>query len=215
MKYNNNFSKTRREYKLNKLFEKNVHKDPFKQFSAWFSEVQSKGLIEPNAMVLITSDKQNKPSARIVLMKDFDETGFTFFTNYESKKGKALAENPFASILFYWAEFERQVRIEGRVKKLSRKESELYFHTRPFESRISALASNQSKKITNRDVLERKHQKLKSKYAEGNVPIPDNWGGYSLVPDYFEFWQGRENRLHDRISYKRQGRDWKIFRLAP
>lgn len=209
------FTNARREYKLNKLFEKNVRDNPFEQYSIWFSEVMKAGAIEPNAMVLTTSDKNNKPSARIVLMKDFDETGFTFFTNYKSKKGTELAVNPFAALLFYWAEFERQVRIEGRVKKLTKSESELYFNTRPFESKISALASEQSKKIIGRAILEKKFRQLKVKHSDGKVPLPDYWGGYKLIPNYFEFWQGRENRLHDRISYKRQKKNWKIFRLAP
>jgi pyridoxamine 5'-phosphate oxidase len=166
-------------------------------------------------MMLATSDRKNKPSARIVLMKDFDETGFTFFTNYKSKKGKELAENPFAALLFYWAEFERQVRIEGRVKKLTKTESELYFNTRPFESKISALASEQSEIIISRTLLEEKFRQLKVQHADGKVPLPDYWGGYKLIPDYFEFWQGREKRLHDRIAYKQQRKNWKIFRLAP
>jgi pyridoxamine 5'-phosphate oxidase len=204
-----------REYKLNKLIEKNVRNNPFDQFSTWFSEVIKADVVEPNAMVLATSDKKNKPSARIVLLKDFNESGFTFFTNYESRKGRALRENPFASLLFYWADFERQVRIEGRVKRLNRTESKLYFDTRPFESRISAMASNQSKKIADRKSLEKDYQQLKLKYADGKVPISDDWGGYKLIPNYFEFWQGRENRLHDRISYRQHGRNWKIFRLAP
>ena len=215
---NNNkkkFISSRREYKLNKLFEKNVRDNPFEQFSIWFSNAMKAGVIEPNAMVLTTSDKKNKPSSRFVLMKNFDETGFTFFTNYRSKKGKVLAENPFAALLFYWAELERQVRIEGRVKKLKKAESELYFNTRPFESRISALISVQSKKISGRNILEKKFKQLKVKYADGKVPLPDYWGGYKLIPKYFEFWQGRENRLHDRIVYQRLRRNWKIFRLAP
>jgi pyridoxamine 5'-phosphate oxidase len=215
VKYNKNLNKSRREYKLNKLFKKNVRNNPFEQFSIWFSEALKGGVIEPNAMVLATSDGKNKPSSRMVLMKDFNETGFTFYTNYESNKGKALAENPVASLLFFWAEFERQVRIEGRVKKLTRTESEDYFHTRPFESRISVLASDQSKKITDRRVLEKNYRELKQKHADGKIPMPDYWGGYKLIPNYFEFWQGREYRLHDRISYKLQGGNWRLFRLAP
>lgn len=215
MNQNKNLNNIRREYKLNKLSEKNVRKNPFEQFSVWFSEVLKAGLIEPNAMGLSTADNKNRPSARMVLMKDFDYTGFTFFTNYESKKGKELAENPFAALLFYWVELERQVRIEGRVKKLNKSESELYFQTRPFESKLSAIASSQSKIITDRTYLEKKIQQVKSKHPDGKVPLPDYWGGYKLIPNYFEFWQGRENRLHDRIAYKRLKRIWKIFRLAP
>ena len=215
MNHNKNLTNIRREYKLNKLSGKNVRNNPFEQFSIWFAEVLKADLVEPNAMVLSTTDKKGKPSARIVLMKDFDENGFTFFTNYKSKKGKEISENPFAALLFFWVELERQVRIEGAITKLSKSESELYFNTRPLESKIGALASAQSKKIVSRTSLEKKYSALKLKYADGKVPMPDNWGGYKLVPNYFEFWQGRENRLHDRISYKKQKGKWKIFRLAP
>jgi pyridoxamine 5'-phosphate oxidase len=205
----------RREYRSDKLSEEYVHVNPFDQFVKWFHEVLKARLREPNAMVLATADKKNKPSARIVLMKDIDEDGITFFTNYKSKKGKELSENPIASLLFFWTEFERQVRIEGRVKKLNKSESELYFNTRPFKSRISALASAQSKKIIDRAFLEKKFKDLKLKFSDEKVPMPDNWGGYKLIPNYFEFWQGREDRLHDRICYKKQRANWKIFRLAP
>jgi pyridoxamine 5'-phosphate oxidase len=215
LNHNKNLTNIRREYKLNKLSEKNVRNNPFEQISIWFAEVLKADLVEPNAMVLSTADKKGKPSARTVLMKDFDKSGFTFFTNYKSKKGKEISESPFAALLFFWAELERQVRIEGRVKKLHKSESELYFNNRPFESRISALASSQSKKIINRTSLEKKYNELKLKYADGKVPMPDSWGGYKIIPNYFEFWQGRENRLHDRICYKKQKREWKIFRLAP
>ncbi len=215
MNHNKNLANIRREYKLNKLSEKNVRNNPFIQFSIWFDEVLNAEIIEPNAMILSTADKNSKPSARAVLMKDFDETGFTFYTNYNSKKGKELSINPKASLLFFWVELERQVRIEGRVKKVSKKDSKHYFNTRPFESRIGALASAQSKKIVSRTSLEKKYSELKLKYADGKVPMPDNWGGYKLIPNYYEFWQGRENRLHDRICYKKQKGKWKIFRLAP
>jgi pyridoxamine 5'-phosphate oxidase len=215
LKHNKNLNNIRREYKLNKLSEKNVRNNPFAQFSVWFSEVLKAGLIEPNSMALSTTNKNKRPSARIVLMKDFDETGFTFFTNYESKKGKDLTENPFAALLFYWIELERQVRIEGRVKKLNKTQSELYFHSRSFESRLSAIASAQSKIIIDRTYLEKKLQQVKAKHPDGNLPLPDFWGGYKLIPNYFEFWQGRENRLHDRIAYKWHKKNWKIVRLAP
>lgn len=215
MNHKKNLNYLRREYKLNKLSEKNVRKIPFLQFSIWFDEVLNAEIIEPNAMILSTADKNNKPSARVVLMKGFDETGFTFFTNYNSKKGKELSINPNASLLFFWVELERQVRVEGRVKKVSKKDSELYFNTRPFESRIGALASSQSIKIDDRSLLEKKFNDLKIKYAGGKVPVPDDWGGYKLIPNYFEFWQGRENRLHDRIGYKKRRGEWIIIRLSP
>ena len=147
-------------------------------------------------------------------LKDYDETGFTFFTNYESRKGKELFENPFASILFWWKEFERQVRIEGRVEKISKEESQNYFNVRPLKSRYGALASSQSKVVESREVLEKKFLELEKQFGE-NPPMPENWGGYKLVPAKFEFWQGRQDRLHDRICYERINDEWKIYRLSP
>jgi pyridoxamine 5'-phosphate oxidase len=215
LNHNKNLNIIRLEYKLNKLSEKSVHSNPFKQFTKWFGEVLNAELLEPNAMVLATAGTNNQPAARVVLLKECDESGFTFFTNYKSKKGNELSENPKASLLFFWAELERQVRLEGRVKKVSKNKSEMYFSTRPFESKIGALASSQSKKIIDRASLEKKFKELKLKYADGNVPMLENWGGYKLFPNYFEFWQGRESRLHDRICYKKQKGKWNIFRLAP
>ena len=205
----------RREYKLNKLTEETVHKIPVKQFEKWFQDVLKLGLNEPNAMILATSDKKAKPSARVVLLKELSRKGLTFFTNYSSRKGKNLSENSLASLLFYWAELERQVRIEGKIKKLLKKESQKYFDTRPLESRLAAWASEQSSVISDRDILEKRFQKFKEQFNGKKIPMPKNWGGFILVPEYFEFWQGRENRLHDRICYKKQKRKWKIFRLAP
>lgn len=205
----------RREYKLNKLSEETVQKNPYKQFDKWFSDVIKSKLKEPNAMVLATSDKRAKPSARVVLLKGFSKDGFVFFTNYNSTKGKSLKENTSASLLFFWAELERQVRVEGKVKKLSRTESQKYFDTRPFESRLAAWASEQSKIIPNREYLERRYLYFKEKFKGKKIPVPPLWGGFVLVPQYFEFWQGRENRLHDRICYKKIKNGWKIFRLAP
>lgn len=205
----------RREYKVNKLSEETVHKNPFKQFEKWFSEVIKLKLKEPNAMVLATSDKNAKPSARVVLLKGFRKDGFVFFTNYNSTKGKSLKENPSAALLFFWAELERQVRIEGRVKKISRLESQKYFNSRPLASRIAAWASEQSKIISDRHFIDIKFAELKNQFKGKRIPIPQNWGGFVLVPDYFEFWQGRENRLHDRICYKKKKSGWEIFRLAP
>jgi len=200
-------------YRKFKLNEKTLPENPFELFSKWFNQILKSDILEPNAMVLSTSSK-NKPSSRVVLLKQFDEEGFTFFTNYESRKGRELAVNKNAVLLFYWMDFERQIRIEGKVKKVPRKESELYFNSRPLESRYGALASEQSKILLDRKFLLNKINKLKIKYGD-HPPLPDNWGGLKLVPDYFEFWQGRENRLHDRIVYKKHGKNWKIYRLYP
>jgi pyridoxamine 5'-phosphate oxidase len=205
----------RREYKLNKLSEETVHKNPFSQFEKWFEEVLKVGLIEPNAMILATADDKAKPSVRVVLLKGLSKKGFTFFTNYRSRKGKSLSKNSSASFLFFWAELERQVRVEGVIKKISRAESQKYFYTRPLESRLAAWASEQSEVIPDRDYLEGRFQIFKRQFKGKKIPIPQDWGGYILVPEYFEFWQGRENRLHDRICYKKVNTKWKIFRLAP
>ena len=205
----------RREYKLNKLTEETVHKNPFNQFEKWFEEVLKVGLIEPNAMILATADQKAKPSVRVVLMKGLSKKGFTFFSNYSSRKGKILSKNSSASLLFFWAELERQVRIEGKIKKISKAESKKYFDTRPLQSRLAAWASEQSLIIPDRDYLDKRFQKFKEEFNREKIPMPKNWGGYILVPEYFEFWQGRENRLHDRICFKKQKRGWKVFRLSP
>jgi len=205
----------RREYKLNKLSEETVRKNPFKQFELWLNDVIKLNLPEQNAMILATSDKNANPSVRVVLLKGLGDQGFKFFTNYGSKKGKNLSENTSASILFYWAELERQVRVEGKIRKLSRIESQKYFNTRPLESRIAAWASEQSKIIPDRNFLELQYKIFEKNFSGKKIPLPPNWGGYILEPNYFEFWQGRENRLHDRICYKKQKGKWKIFRLAP
>ena len=210
---NKNIHNLRLNYRKFKLNEKTLPENPFELFSKWFNQILKSDILEPNAMVLSTSSK-NKPSSRVVLLKQFDEEGFTFFTNYESRKGRELAVNKNAVLLFYWMDFERQIRIEGKVKKVPRKESELYFNSRPLESRYGALASEQSKILLDRKFLLNKINKLKIKYGD-HPPLPDNWGGLKLVPDYFEFWQGRENRLHDRIVYKKHGKNWKIYRLYP
>ena len=210
---NKNIHNLRVNYRKFKLNEKTLPENPFELFSKWFNQILKSDILEPNAMVLSTSSK-NKPSSRVVLLKQFDEEGFTFFTNYESRKGRELAVNKNAVLLFYWMDFERQIRIEGKVKKVPRKESELYFNSRPLESRYGALASEQSKILLDRKFLLNKINKLKIKYGD-HPPLPDNWGGLKLVPDYFEFWQGRENRLHDRIVYKKYGKNWKIYRLYP
>ena len=205
----------RREYKLNKLSEETVQKNPVKQFEIWFNDVIKFDLPQQNAMILATANKKKEPTTRVVLLKGFSNLGFKFFTNYKSSKGKALSDNTNASLLFYWAELERQIRVEGKIKKLSRKESQKYFDSRPIESRIAAWASDQSKIIPDREYLEIQYKKFEERFSGKKIPLPPNWGGYILVPHYFEFWQGRESRLHDRICYKKQKGRWKIFRLAP
>jgi pyridoxamine 5'-phosphate oxidase len=215
MRLRKSINNLRREYKLNKLSEETVQKNPFKQFELWFRNVIKLDLPEQNAMVLATISKNTKPTARVVLLKGFGKLGFKFFTNYNSNKGKNLKENSSASLLFYWGVLERQVRIEGKIKKLSKTESKKYFDTRPIASRLAAWASEQSKIIPDREFLELRFKILEKKFSGKKIPLPPNWGGYILVPNYFEFWQGRENRLHDRICYKKQKTKWKIFRLAP
>lgn len=214
MQENNELKNLRLNYERDQLLESNVSKDPFIQFKIWFDLVVKAEVIEPNAMTIATSTKNGIPSARMVLLKGFDETGFTFFTNYESRKGKELLENPLASLLFWWREFERQVRIEGKIEKISRKDSEEYFNLRPLKSRYGALASNQSEVVESREVLEKRFLDLEKLFGE-NPPTPENWGGYKLLPNKFEFWQGRRDRLHDRICYEMVNNDWKIYRLQP
>lgn len=197
------------------LSEKNINKNPFEQFSLWYKKALNTGFLHPDAMTLATSTKDGKPSARIVLLKSFDEGGYIFFTNYSSRKGKELIENPFASLMFYWDKLDKQVRIEGRIEMISKQESEEYFHSRPRGSRLGALASEQSKVIENRKVLEDKFDEMNRKYEGREIPMPHSWGGFKLVPSYFEFWQSRDNRLHDRICYIKERDNWIIKRLAP
>lgn len=204
----------RREYNKSSLTVKNVNKDPFKQFAKWFEEVLKSGFLEPNAMAVATASKEGKPSSRILLLKGFDENGFMFYSNYKSRKGKDLDENPYASLLFFWDKLERQVRIEGKVQKLTKEESEAYFNTRPYKSRLGAWASPQSSVIEDRNAIIKDFLKYMLKFKT-HVPLPPVWGGYRLIPDTFEFWQGRPNRLHDRIRYKKLKSGWKIERLAP
>lgn len=208
-------SALRKEYTLSKLTEENINKNPFVQFKIWFEEAVKADIIEPNAMTLATADKNGLPSARIVLLKDFNERGFTFYTNYKSRKGRELAQNPHAYLVFFWKELERQVRIEGLVEKISREESEEYFKQRPFESQIGSMASVQSEVIPNRESLEETYEKLKMEYSDKKPFMPFDWGGFLVIPFKFEFWQGRENRLHDRILFEKNGNDWKISRLSP
>lgn len=206
----------RRSYSLEKLSEKDVSRDPFVQFDAWFREALNSELLEPNAMTLATVNAEGQPGARIVLLKSFDEKGFVFFTNYESRKGEDLAAQPRAALLFAWLELERQVRIEGAVEKVSEAESLAYFQSRPLGSQIGAWASPQSRPISGREVLEHAVATLEKEYADAPaLPLPPFWGGYRVRPERIEFWQGRENRLHDRIRYTREGHNWSIERLAP
>ena len=205
----------RRNYKYKSLDQKDVELNPFEQFSIWFEEAINSQLYEPNAMILATASKEGKPSVRALLLKGFDEIGFVFYTNYEGRKGKELDENNNASILFYWAELERQVRLEGKVEKISKEESEKYFKTRPFKSRVGAWASAQSTVIESRSVIIKKFIKYLFKFHSNDVPLPPYWGGYILKPDVFEFWQGRANRLHDRVRYRKGDTEWIIERLSP
>lgn len=215
MKYND-FQAMRREYTQKNFDEKDVANNPLTQFSKWFSEAEAKAVDMPNAMTLATASSSGKPSARTVLMKQYDENGFVFFTNYNSAKANDLSENPNAALLFYWSLFDRQVRIEGSIERISREESEKYFKSRPIDSQISASISPQSQVIGNRQVLENNFNNKKQQVsAGGELPLPANWGGYCLKPNYFEFWQGRENRLHDRLVYESQNGLWKLKRLAP
>jgi len=198
------------------LNEEDVDPNPFKQFEKWFSEAEKVVPILPNAMTLATATKDGVPSARVVLLKGFDERGFVFYTNYRSQKGQELSENPIAALSFYWAQPARQVRITGAVTETTREESEEYFQTRPVDSQLGAWASNQSEVIDGRAVLEQRMEELVMKYQGKRVPLPPYWGGYRLVPYIFEFWQNRDSRLHDRLRYKLGAAgEWVIERLAP
>lgn len=206
----------RKDYKLRSLSETDVAADAIAQFGRWWDEAIASHIDEVNAMTLATASADGVPSARIVLLKGYDERGFTFFTNYESFKGQQLGENPRACLVFFWKELERQVRITGIIEKVSEKESEEYFISRPQGSRLSAWASPQSQVIPSREWLETKEAELKAIYADNEVPKPPHWGGYRLKPIVVEFWQGRASRLHDRIQYSLQeSGNWKIERLAP
>jgi len=229
----------RREYRLTGLRREDLAADPLMQFQSWFDQAAAArtsgrvrkffirlyksllqiGGVEPmevNAMMLSTVDAQGRPSARIVLLKGVDERGFIFFTNYESRKGRELAANPQAALVFYWADMERQVCVAGVVKKISREESEAYFHSRPRGSQLAAWASHQGQPVADRAVLEARWRELESEYADRSIPMPPYWGGYVVTPERLEFWQGRPSRLHDRFSYARQpDASWKLERLCP
>ena len=207
----------RQNYTLAGLAEADVDSNPIKQFNLWFQQALDADLIEPNAMTLATATPEGKPSARIVLLKGVSDRGFVFYTNYESQKGQQLIANPYAALVFLWDKLERQIRIEGRVEKLSTAESEAYFHSRPKASQIGAWTSDQSRVIPNREVLEQKQAELQAKYSgDAEIPLPSHWGGFRVIPNRLEFWQGRPSRLHDRLVYDLQtDGSWSISRLSP
>jgi pyridoxamine 5'-phosphate oxidase len=210
-----NIADLRKDYLLAGLREQDVDPDPIRQFDVWFQQALASNLTDANAMTLATASPNGRPSARVVLLKDFDERGFVFYTNYDSRKGRELLENPYAAVVFYWAEMERQVRIEGITEQVTREESEAYFRSRPEMSRLGAWASHQSQVIPDRETLEQKVRELNEQYSQGDIPLPPHWGGYRLIPDRIEFWQGRASRLHDRILYVHQGERWTMQRLSP
>jgi pyridoxamine 5'-phosphate oxidase len=206
----------RKHYQHEGLAEKQLMAEPVAQFTEWFHQAMDAGVTEPNAMVLSTADAQGRPSSRTVLLKGYDRRGFVFFTNYGSRKGSELAVNPWASLLFPWISISRQVVVNGRVEKVGRDETAAYFRTRPHGSQLGAWASEQSSPVSSREVLEQRYAELERRYPEGEgVPVPPFWGGYRVVPEAVEFWQGRENRLHDRLRYVAEGEGWRVERLCP
>jgi pyridoxamine 5'-phosphate oxidase len=211
------FASLRQEYKKHQLSELNALTDPLAQFDIWFHEAIEAGVMEPNAFTLATVGENGTPSARVLLLKGVDSGGFVFYTNYKSDKAKDIKQFPVGAMVFLWLELERQVRISGPITKVSREESEAYFHSRPRESQVGAWVSPQSQVISSRDVIEKNLVSIQEKFKDMDViPLPDNWGGYRLMPVEIEFWQGRPNRLHDRLLYsEHEDGGWKIERLAP
>lgn len=205
----------RSDYSSRSLSEAEVEFEPLKQFDKWFHEAIEANVIEPNAMTLATANKEGMPSARVVLLKGYDDEGITFFTNYGSDKGSDIGENPQVGLNFFWPELERQVRMNGSIEKLSKEESEKYFHTRPRESQIGAMASAQSSHLRTRKELEDRVEELTKEFEGKEIPKPDYWGGYKVKPVSIEFWQGRPSRLHDRIRYRLLGHQWLIERISP
>lgn len=208
-------SSLRKEYQQRLLQRDSLAKSPFDQFERWFQEAQTAEVLEPHAMVLATASKLGRPSSRSVLLKKFSPEGFVFFTDRRSNKGKDLAENPFAAVTFWWKELERQVNIQGKIELSPDEESDVYFKSRPRGSQLAVLSSQQGALISSRAELEKEYERLKAIYEGKDIPRPDYWGGYHLIPDSFEFWQGRPNRLHDRFSYVLDGKNWTIERLSP
>jgi pyridoxamine 5'-phosphate oxidase len=207
---------SRYDHAMRGLHRRDLHPDPIKQFSNWFTAALEAGIRDVNAMSLATAGRNAKPSVRIVLLKGFDQDGFVFFTNYESEKGRQLEENPNAALAFYWIELDRQIRIAGPVQKTAREESESYFHSRPAGSQLAAWASRQSEVIDGRRILDARMAQMTERFEKEPISLPPHWGGFRVKPDMMEFWQGRPNRLHDRFRYTRQSSgDWLIERLAP
>jgi pyridoxamine 5'-phosphate oxidase len=206
----------RHEYDAHGLRRADLHSDPIEQFRAWFAAALAADIRDVNAMSLATATVDGKPSVRIVLLKGVDSRGFSFFTNYDSEKGRDLEANPFAALCFYWVKLERQIRISGPVERTSREDSAAYFHSRPPGSRLGAWASRQSEPIDSRQILDARLAQMTERFEGGEIPLPPHWGGYRVLPERMEFWQGRPNRLHDRFRYSRQaGGVWQIDRLAP
>lgn len=211
----NKISDIRNEYSKASLDEKDIGDSPIDFFKTWFDQAVHSEVREPTAMTLATVRKDGMPDARIVLLKGIEKEGFQFYTNYTSAKGKELDSNPNACLVFFWAELERQVRIRGKISKVSRENSENYFHSRPFASQIGALASSQSDPVDDRSILDKHYEDLKLKYEGKTVPLPENWGGYILEASEIEFWQGRRSRLHDRILFRKESGSWAKIRLQP
>ncbi len=215
MKNNLTIADIRKDYKLESLLEKDVKSNPFQQFSIWWEEAMKSEIDEVNSMTLATVGSSGKPSARIVLLKGYTSEGFVFFTNYLSRKGKEMDENPHVALVFFWKELERQIRVEGTVEKICEEDSDTYFNSRPEESKIGAWASPQSTPIADRYIIEDNVQKYTEKFSTEKISRPPHWGGYIVRPIKIEFWQGRSSRLHDRIQYTLLGNEWNIERLAP
>ena len=211
----NDLAHLRTDYQQGALDERDVARDPFAQFSRWFAAAVAARVAEPNAMTLATADASGRPAARIVLLKDVDPRGFTFYTNYDSRKGREIAQRPHAALLFFWAPLERQIRIEGTIERVDDAAADAYFRLRPRLSRLAAWASPQSAPLPDRAALEARFAKALERFPGEDVARPPQWGGYRLVPEWFEFWQGRASRLHDRIVYRRLQDEWSIGRLAP